>query len=264
VLAALVATLRRVPVVLTAHGQDVRNVGARAGVRAATAWACGRASAVICVSDHLRRELERAIPAVAGLTEVIDCGVDLERFAPQAPEPARRELGWEGDGPRLLFVGTLDERKNVRRLAEAFARLGRGSLALVGDGPLRSELEGRPGLHLAGRVPQAQVARWMAACDVLCLPSLTEPFGQVLLEAMAGERSVLATREGGPPEFVPPGAGVLVDPESVEAIATGMAEVLALPAPTPAARAAAAEHDVRRQGERIEALLARAVAGAGG
>ena len=53
---------------------------------------------------------------------------------------------------------------------------------------------------------------WVAACDVLCQPSLVEPFGVALLEAMAGERSVVATSVGGPPEFVPPEAGVLVDP----------------------------------------------------
>ena len=61
----------------------------------------------------------------------------------------------------------------------------------------------------------------MAACDVLCQPSLKEPFGQATLEAMAMERSVVATQVGGPPEFVTPEAGVLVDPIDTDALAGG-------------------------------------------
>ena len=125
-------------------------------------------------------------------------------------------------------MGTLDERKNVVRLADAFGRLDRGSLAFVGDGPSRAELEGRPNVRLVGRVPPVAVADWIGACDVLCQPSLVEPFGQALLEALASERSVLATRVGGPPEFVTPEAGVLVDPRSVEAIEAGLSAAAGL------------------------------------
>jgi glycosyltransferase involved in cell wall biosynthesis len=82
---------------------------------------------------------------------------------------------------------------------------------------------------------------------------------------MACGRSVVATRVGGPPEFVPATAGALVDPLDVEAIAGGMSAAAALPRPNVAARAAAEEHDVHRQVERIESLLesARAPAAAG-
>ena len=97
---------------------------------------------------------------------------------------------------------------------------------------------------------------WIAACDVLCQPSLIEPFGQALLEALASERPVVATRIGGPPEFVPPSAGVLVDPGSVDSIEIALRDAARLPVPNPSARAAAARHDVRRQAERIAAVLA--------
>ena len=86
---------------------------------------------------------------------------------------------------------------------------------------------------------------WVAACDVLCQPSLLEPFGLAALEAMALERSVVATTEGGPPEFVTPEAGVLVDPHDPAALTAALAAAAALPVPNPAARAAAAEHDAR-------------------
>jgi glycosyltransferase involved in cell wall biosynthesis len=113
-------------------------------------------------------------------------------------------------------------------------------------------------VRVVGRVPHEQVAQWVAACDVLCGVALVEPFGQALLEAMAAERTVVATRIGGPPEFVPPDAGVLVDPLDVDAIAAALARAADYPRPNTAARAAAALHDVRRQAERIEEILATA------
>jgi glycosyltransferase involved in cell wall biosynthesis len=92
-------------------------------------------------------------------------------------------------------------------------------------------------------------------------PSLIEPFGQALLEAMACGRPVVATRIGGPPEFVPPDAGVLVDPVDEEALTRALREAAALPCPNDAARRAAEAHDVRIQAERIESILLRAVRG---
>ena len=116
-------------------------------------------------------------------------------------------------------------------------------------------------MHLAGRVPHAEVADWIAACDVLCQPSRAEPFGQAALEGMAMERSVVATAEGGPPEFVTRAAGVLVAPGDPAALREALAQAARLPSPNPAARAAAAEHDVRLQSARMAAVLERAVAG---
>ena len=81
------------------------------------------------------------------------------------------------------------------------------------------------------------VPGYLAAADVLCQPSLVEPFGQAALEALASARSVVGTRVGGPPEFVPAGAGVLVDPEDEDALADALREAAALPVPNPAARA---------------------------
>src|SRR5207245_9181166 len=112
----------------------------------------------------------------------------------------------------FVHVGSLTERKNVVRLADAFGRLGRGSLTFVGDGPLRGVLDGRPRVRVVGRVPHEEIPGWLSSADVVCGPALIEPFGQALLEAMACGRTVVATRVGGPPEFVPSDAGLLVDP----------------------------------------------------
>jgi glycosyltransferase involved in cell wall biosynthesis len=242
----------RAPLVVMAHGQDVANAERHAAVRSATRLVVRRAAAVIANSRHLAARLE----AITGVqAEVIDCGVDLDAFSPSVA-PVHWPVA--ADGPRFLCVGSLVPRKNVVRLAEAFERFGRGSLVYVGDGPERMDLVARPRIHLEGRVPHDQVPGWIAACDVLCQPSLLEPFGQAALEAMAMAKSVVVTREGGPPEFVGPGAGVVVDPLDTAALAAALGQAAALPSPNDTARAAAAQHDVRRQAARMADVLQRA------
>jgi glycosyltransferase involved in cell wall biosynthesis len=248
----LLATSVHAPLVVTAHGRDVRNIDAIPGIAQLTRRVVRRASAVIAVSDYLRRELELKIEEARGKVEVVDSGVDLERF-----RPSERTNGAEG--PAFVAVGSLTERKNVIRLADAFARVGRGTLTFVGDGPLRAELERRPGVRVVGRVPHDEVPDWLARADVVCAPSLLEPFGQSILEAMACGRTVVATRLGGPPEFVPPDAGILVDPLDEAELAQALEAAAELPIPNAAARAAAAAHDVRIQAGKVEAILGRAV-----
>jgi len=243
------------PLVVTAHGRDVRNVGAIPGLATLTRRVVRRASTVIAVSQYLQRELETKIPEARGKTEVVDSGVDVTRFA-LAPRAAAN-----GDGPGFLCVGSLSERKNVVRLAEAFADLPCGTLTFVGDGPLRARLEGRERVRLAGRVPHAAVPGLVAAADVVCAPSLLEPFGQSILEAMACGRTVVATRVGGPPEFVPAAAGILVDPLDIRALRLALEQASTFPTPNLAARDAAEAHDVRLQAERVEAILLRACRG---
>ena len=198
--AGLIASRVDAPLVVTAHGRDVRNVGTIPGVAALTRRVVNRASAVVAVSDYLRRELEAKVPGARGKTQVIDM-----RRRPRAFQPAQvteRHLA----SPAFLCVGALTERKNVVRLADAFARLGEGSLTFVGDGPLRPQLERRERVQVVGRVPHDEIPAWIARADVVCQPSLIEPLGQSLLEGMACGRSVVATRIGGPPEFVTPEA----------------------------------------------------------
>jgi glycosyltransferase involved in cell wall biosynthesis len=230
----------------------VRNIGAIPGVAAATRFTVRRAATVIAVSDYLRRELEAKVPDARGKTEVVDSGVDLERF-PVLPAPDR--------APAFLCIGSLSERKNVVRLARAFERFGEGELTFVGDGPLRAQLEGRERVHVVGPVPHDEIPGHLAHASVVCQPSLLEPLGQSLLEGMATGRSVVATRVGGPPEFVPVGAGVLVDPLDEQSIADGLGRAAALPIPNPAAREAAEAHDLKLQAGRVEAILERAARG---
>ena len=251
----------RAPLVVTAHGQDVENARDRAGVRAATRLVARRADSVVAVSDWLRIRLEEVVPEAREKTHVIDCGVDLALFEPRNQEDARARVAWKPDGTAFLCLGSLTERKNVLGLARAFEQRGEGSLVFVGDGPLRPALEGRPGIRLAGVAPHQAIPDWIAAADVVCQPSLAEPFGIATLEAMAGGRSVVATRVGGPQEFVTPAAGVIVDPDDESALVEALGTASSLPRPNDAGREAAATHSLELQAARIEELLDRAARG---
>jgi glycosyltransferase involved in cell wall biosynthesis len=261
VIAAAAAAAARVPLVLTAHGRDVRNVASNPAIRMLTGAAVRRATTVIAVSEWLRDEVHRELPGARAKTEVIDCGVDLLRFAPADQAAARAHLGLEGlPGKVVVYVGGMDERKNVVRLRDAVLGIPDATLVAVGDGPLRSELTASDRIRAVGRVHHDQVPAYMAAADVVALPSLVEPFGQVLLEAMAMERPVLGTAVGGPAGLVTEAAGALADPTDVDAIRAGLLRALALGVPNRAGRVVAAEHDLSAQVARIEAVLQRAVA----
>ncbi|HMN99734.1 MAG TPA: glycosyltransferase [Miltoncostaeaceae bacterium] len=268
--ADLAARAAGIPFVLTAHGQDVRNL-ARASVRRATAGPLRRASAVIAVSRHLAGELRGTGLAMPEL-DVVDMGVDLERFAPGDRGAARARLGLPPGGPLVVAVGGLTERKNPLGLLQAFARVRAARpdamLAFVGDGPLAGAVDAgvrRLALGAAvlrpGALPHARVADWVTAADALAIVSRVEPLGVAALEALAAGRPVIATAVGGTREVVPdPEAGRVVDPTDPWAIAAAILDVLADPPAPGDCRRAAEPHGIDAQAARVEAILRRAAA----
>src|SRR5204863_8625935 len=100
----------RASLVVTAHGQDVRNIGKMPGVRLATRIVIRHATAVVAVSHYLRRELEARIPDARGKVKVVDSGVDLTRFREQGADEAASRVGWPSHRPAYLCVGSLIER----------------------------------------------------------------------------------------------------------------------------------------------------------
>lgn len=264
--AALAGRLARRPWVLTAHGADVRNLGS-ASIRQLAAPGIGGAAAIVAVSRYLAEQL-RASGVTLPPVHIVDMGVDLDRFTPSDRTAARTRLGLAPAGPLVVAVGGLTERKNPLRLLQALRQVRRSvpdaRLAFVGDGPLRGavqagiDLEGLGGaVTLAGALPHEQVGQWLAAADVLALPSIVEPLGVVALEAMASGRPVVATRIGGTAEVVGR-AGALVDPFDPGAIADGIRRVLAAPPSVELCRRMAAAHSVDRQAARVGAILTAA------
>jgi glycosyltransferase involved in cell wall biosynthesis len=250
------------PWVITAHGQDVRNLQ-NPRLRMLTAGAVEDAAAIIAVSRYLAGEL-RASGLRMPPVHIADMGVDLTRFRPADRTSARTRLGL-GGGPLVLAVGGLTERKNPLRLLQAFAQVRaahpEAMLAFVGNGPLAGSIRAgaaRWGLDgalvMPGALPNPAIADWLAAADVLALPSLVEPLGVVALEALASGRPVAATRVGGAVEVVGR-AGTTVDPLDPGSIARGLLRLIADP-PTPAiCRAAAEAHSVQRQAARVVSVL---------
>ena len=254
------ALTSRAPLVVTAHGQDVANIGTLPGTRAATRFVVDRAATIVVVSDWLRAALSAAVPSAAGKTEVIDCGVDRERFAPDDQAAARDRVGWNRTARRS---SALEASRSART---SFGSPGRSRATVrahwPSSGTARCDRTRRAPWSAPRRAcPPRRRPRLDRGSDVVCQPSLEEPFGLASLEAMASGRSVVATNVGGPPQFVTPEAGVLVDPTDEDALVAALASAAALPRPNLAGREASAEHDVRLQAERVEAILERAARG---
>ncbi|HEY3614571.1 MAG TPA: glycosyltransferase [Gaiellales bacterium] len=252
---------------LTAHGTDVANAERSPRIRAATCTAVGDACAVFAVSDDLAARIEAVAGPLGERLHVVSAGVDLDAFRDGDRDVAIAALGWESDGPRVLFAGNLVPAKNLPRLLEAFAQAratwGGGSLALVGGGPEIERLEAlaatlgiAQAVRFAEGVPPHEVPRWMRACDVTCLVSEREGFGLTAIEALACGRPVVVSRG------VPSGAavsegvtGAFCDAADGGDIAAALVRAAAL-RPGEAARAAAEPYGVEREAARAAGVLA--------
>jgi glycogen(starch) synthase len=181
-----------------------------------------RADHLICITDAVARETETAYAVPRDRMTVVHNGVDVDAFreAASSREKTREGLGLEGTV--IAYVGRLEPHKGVADLVEAAAGLD-AELLLVGDGSDRALLEERArGLGVkatfTGFVDHGEVPRHYAAADIVCHPSLYEPLGNVVLEAMASGRPIVAARSGGLGEVFEPGTGTLVEPGDVEGI----------------------------------------------
>ncbi|HEX5520267.1 MAG TPA: glycosyltransferase family 1 protein [Longimicrobiaceae bacterium] len=178
---------------------------AERGGWAALRWFYRRCARVYAPSHSIIREL-----AAHGITHVDlwTRGIDLARFSPGRRDAAlRAELGVSDEVPLLLLVSRLVKEKDLADLVEVDRLLrGRGvsfRLALVGDGPMRAELEALlPHAHFAGHQAGTELARWYASADVFVFPSTTETFGNVVLEALASGLPAVVVDRGGPPDQI--------------------------------------------------------------
>jgi glycosyltransferase involved in cell wall biosynthesis len=257
-----------VPYAVSAHGTDVANAERSPRIRRATLRALGDACAVFAVSEELGARIEAIAGPLGDRLHVVSAGVDLEAFADGDAEVAVAALGWDSDGPRIAHVGNLVPAKNLMRLLEAFAQArahwGGGSLALVGDGPLRAELEARAGelglaaaVRFAGAIAPADVPRWLRACDVACLVSEREGFGLAAIEALACDRPVVVARGVPASAAVSEGVnGALCNANDVAGMAAALGRAAEL-RPGETARAAAQPYSLARETARAVSVLER-------
>ena len=189
-----------------------------------------RAQALVCISAATRRDLVQRVPSSAPRSLVIPLAA-----AVQFASPGTGRSGIER--PYVLAAGTLEPRKNLARLLDAWAQLCpplRDAHELVLVGPvgweadaIRAGARGR-GVRLTGYVPDEQLAALYHGCELFCYPSLYEGFGLPVLEAMRAGAPVITSNVSSLPE-VAGDAAVLVDPLSVDAIRDALACLLADP-----------------------------------
>ena len=229
------------PYVLTFHDlsflffpQGFRRLN-RAYLRTFSRLSAHRARRVIAVSESTKRDLVEHYGLSPDRIDVVYNGVDAG-FRPVPAGQVKAFRTTEGLPERfILFVGTLEPRKNVVRLIEAYARLpkGRPPLVLVGSkGWLYDEIFARvealnlqEQVRFAGYASADTLPYWYNAAELLAYPSLYEGFGLPPLEAMACGTPVVTSTASSLPEVVGD-AALLVDPTDVEALALAMESVL--------------------------------------
>lgn len=229
---------RKLPLLVKVRGSDVNVFTDEPRRRELTLTALRGADRVVAVSHALKQKMIDLGVEASHIT-VIQNGINTELFRPLDRPACRRELGLEAEPFTFLFIGTMREIKGVYPLLEAMQRFvadaGREvRLVMIGGGELSAavaerieELELSPWVKQLPPVSHAEIPRWMGACDCLLLPSLMEGYPNVLVEALACERPVIASAVGGIPEIVLDGrTGMLTPPGDSEALAAAMRSML--------------------------------------
>jgi glycosyltransferase involved in cell wall biosynthesis len=227
------ARLLDVPAVIKVHGSDMNVLAKTPSIAWNLRWALPRARRVVAVSRPLA-DVVASFGVPRDRIDVVTNGVDAELFRPRDQAAARASVGHGGDTRRwLLYVGRLEEAKGVLDLLEAFSLVAERRpdvrLVVVGDGSARAacaraaagELGER--ILVAGPRPLTEVPQWMAACDAVVLPSWAEGTPNVVLEALACGRRVVATAVGGTPDIVTSSElGELVPPRAPALLAAAL------------------------------------------
>jgi Glycosyl transferases group 1 len=234
-----------IPFSVTAHGQDfMKDLGNDDLLREI----CAAAEFVAAETDYSRDLLRQRCPESAAKIHRVYNGMDLTRFL-TPNEEAERPAGPSRTGiapypVRIISIGRLVAFKGFEYLIDACAELARRGLEfvceIIGDGPLRGDLEARvrklklsDRVHLLGSLSQGAVLEKLKAADIFALASVTDTqgasdvFPTVIIEAMAAARPVVSTRLAGIPESVVDGeTGLLVSPEDTMALAEALGRLI--------------------------------------
>jgi glycosyltransferase involved in cell wall biosynthesis len=250
-LAALAGTIReavRGPALIHAHDAHALTIAGVAGILTGTPYLATRrvdfplrrpalwlrAERIIAISEAVRSVLlADGIPP--GRVVRVHSGIDLETVRRSRSGDIRARLGLPESGPLAVAVGALVGHKDHATLIDAAAALHRTRPELhwviAGEGPLRGALEDRIAahalgdrVHLPGHVPEP--LRLIAGADVFVMSSREEGLGTSVLDAMALDVPIAATRAGGIPEMLDRGAGLLSPPGDAAALADSVARIL--------------------------------------
>ncbi len=224
-------------------------------------WIHNHADLNLCPSTVTQREL---MAQGYRHVQVWTRGVDSNLFDPRC-----RDVGWrqrlsegEPDKTLLLYVGRLSPEKRVDWLAPVLDALPDARLAIVGDGPARSQLErqfANRAVHFTGYLSGLDLAAAYASADIFVFPSANETLGNVVLEAMASGLPVVAARSGGLLDHVVDGeTGFLFEPESQDALVEAVRRLVDQPYLARAIGVKGRSHIVHQSWERVlDGLIAQ-------
>lgn len=232
--------LFKLPYVVTVHGGDIDKMAKKSvRIQSLTKTILQEASHVITVGERLKRDVVTDFGVVETNVTVMSMGVDRSVFHPVPRASVRTELGLPAQQSVIVFIGNLIREKGLLELIQAFERVQQAvpdaSLHLIGSAKSTSfvtELkqfikeENLHNIYFEGTKSQPELAKWLAAADVMALPSYQEGFGLVALEAMASGTGVVASDIGGLPYLLSHDAGILVPPREVEELSDGLLRAL--------------------------------------
>ncbi|MFC7058382.1 glycosyltransferase family 4 protein [Halovenus salina] len=235
-LAALKRRLGETPLAITNHSLYSQSAPERLFsyyLRTVGRWTLDSADIIFCYTEEERQKTHEL--GVSSETAVIANGIDEQQFHPDGPESEYMAL----DAPSVLFVGRLVEGKNPQDAIETIATVRdehpAATLYLVGDGPMRAELQSMvrernlsDAVEFLGQLEYDEMPPLFRSADVLLLPSRAEGFPRVVMEAMAAETPVVCTALD-QVETAVDGAGYTVPIGDTQQMATNISQLLADP-----------------------------------
>ncbi|MEE9512449.1 MAG: glycosyltransferase [Anaerolineales bacterium] len=223
------------PYVVTAHGTDLMGFRIYEDWKAVALDGAQHAQTVIAISKQVARETIELYGIPDERVRIVMNGFDENIFHVMSVDRSKVMARYgipEEPGHLITFVGKLTEFKGVDVLLNAASiyekELGDVVTLIIGDGALRQQLEmqaeqlGLDGIHFLGHQPQPAVAEILNSADIFTIPSRVEPFGLVAVEALACGTPVVATNEGGLPDFVDERVGALVDVDDAGELANAI------------------------------------------
>ncbi len=226
----------KIPTYVTSHGSDMFNLYKRKYMKPFINKVLKNADYIIAVSNALEKELLKT--KIKGLKEKIIINwnsVDLNKFKPNTEFKFKKELiekySIKEDTKIVLFVGNLVKAKNVKNLIKSKKHInGDNVFVIVGNGPQRGELEEFVNENNIQNIiftgSRNDVEDIIPSCDLLVLPSYTESFGLVLVEALACGKPVIGSNIDAIKEIITPDVGLLVDPDCPIKIGEGISRIL--------------------------------------
>lgn len=253
--ARILAERLGLPYSVKARGADIHHWGHDPATRDEVLQAGQQASGLLAVSAAMKQDMVALGMPEESIT-VHYTGCDQTRFAPQPDNGLRAELGI--DGPMLITVGALIARKRQHLVIEALSQLPGATLVLAGTGDqehacraLAVSLGVAERVRFAGGVPHDDLPRWLAAADVMVLPSKSEGLANAWVEALACGTPIVICDAGGAGELLTdPVAGQIAEPQP-EALANAIRQVLASPVDPQRVRASVASFTWQRNAEEL-------------